>query len=237
MKSTAKSFIPQWDYSSKERGPENWAQLCHDFCTAENTGYQSPIHLAMKKSSTLDKNLVEFSYTQEIFRKSYYNHTLQLESTGFKNTLVVDGSTYRLHNIHYHIPSEHHINNQQSQLEFHLVHRNAQDEIVVVGVLFNVEAVEEDVLKNHSSADSQWYESKKHVALNPAMLLPDKKSYFHYQGSLTTPPTRGNVKWFVFSDSLNITQKHFQKLKNHLSDSFNNRPLQELNGRTVWYHS
>lgn len=237
MKSTAKSFIPEWDYSSKNKGPENWAHLCHDFYAAENAGHQSPICLDTKASRVSDKNIVEFSYTQEIFNKAFYNHTLQLESTGFKNFIVVDGTIYRLHNIHYHIPSEHYINGQQKQMEFHLVHRNNQDEVAVIGVLFDVESTEKVAEGNRVQTDSRWYASKTHVALNPGILLPEEKNYFHYLGSLTTPPTQSNVKWFVFSDSLKVSQTYFDQLKNHLSDSFNNRPLQDLNGRPVWYHS
>ncbi len=36
----------------------------------------------------------------------------------------------------------------------------------------------------------QWF--------NPSIFLPEERLHYHYVGSLTTPPTKGPVKWFVF---------------------------------------
>jgi len=38
------------------------------------------------------------------------------------------------------------------------------------------------------------------LSLNVAELLPANKSYYHYLGSLTTPPLTENVEWYVMAN-------------------------------------
>jgi carbonic anhydrase len=36
-------------------------------------------------------------------------------------------------------------------------------------------------------------------------LLPDERSYYHLQGSLTTPPCSENILWFVMKNPIDIS--------------------------------
>ncbi|KFP04233.1 Carbonic anhydrase 9, partial [Calypte anna] len=75
---------------------------------------------------------------------------------------------------------------------------------------------------------------------NIAGLLPaNLKFYFHYNGSLTTPPCYQTVKWTVFNQTVLISREQMStlamSLRNEDSEPLQNnyRPVQGLNGRRV----
>lgn len=68
-------------------------------------------------------------------------------------------------------------------------------------------------------------------------LLPANKTYWHYSGSLTTPPCSEVVQWYVFSQHLIVPDEVIQKWSTLPSESVlpsNYRNVQQLNGRNVW---
>ena len=70
--------------------------------------------------------------------------------------------------------------------------------------------------------------------LDIAPLMPADKSYFHYLGSLTTPPLTQNVEWYVLSHALTISPEQLAALQRR--HARNNRDLQPSNGREVLFH-
>ncbi len=70
--------------------------------------------------------------------------------------------------------------------------------------------------------------------INVASILPNKKSYYSYAGSLTTPPCSESVKWNVLLELMTVSEEQietFQKLY-----QVNARPIQSTDGRTVELH-
>nr|WP_307839939.1 carbonic anhydrase family protein [Bacillus cereus] len=70
--------------------------------------------------------------------------------------------------------------------------------------------------------------------LDITSMLPVNKSYYHYLGSLTTPPLSENVEWYIMKESIEASPeqiKAFQKLY-----SATNRKVQSLHQRVVLYH-
>jgi len=68
------------------------------------------------------------------------------------------------------------------------------------------------------------------VMFNPANLLPREMDFFHYDGSLTTPPCTEKVKFFILKSQVNIS-------KEQVSDfpfKMNARPIQPANGRPIY---
>jgi len=64
--------------------------------------------------------------------------------------------------------------------------------------------------------------------------LPDDEieNFWHYNGSLTTPPCSEGVKWYVAQKHIQASHEQIEamaKLVHHK----NNRPTQELNGRVI----
>lgn len=61
----------------------------------------------------------------------------------------------------------------------------------------------------------------------------NSKDFYHYEGSLTTPPCAEVVDWFVYEEPLHIEQEVLDMMQAQFG-RFTNRKVQPLNGRTVW---
>lgn len=76
-------------------------------------------------------------------------------------------------------------------------------------------------------------------------LIPGDLTYYTYDGSLTTPPCVADLRWTVFTAPLTITPATMQKMQFWLSQNTdgeatneyrtNNRFIQPLDGRTIYY--
>jgi carbonic anhydrase len=60
-----------------------------------------------------------------------------------------------------------------------------------------------------------------------------KAGYYHYEGSLTTPPCSESVRWYVLSRKAPITLAVVESFKALFPSPSNSRPLQDLNDRRI----
>src|SRR4029077_6544728 len=67
--------------------------------------------------------------------------------------------------------------------------------------------------------------------INAAGLLPANRSYFSYEGSLTTPGCDETVTWFVLKTPIFATADQIRRLREEFGD--NARPIQDPRGRAV----
>lgn len=73
------------------------------------------------------------------------------------------------------------------------------------------------------------------TTFNPSDLLPQVTSYYTFTDSLTTPPCSEDVTWIVFDQVLTLSGEQLAAFVNNYSN--NNRPIQDLNSRTITYNS
>jgi carbonic anhydrase len=67
--------------------------------------------------------------------------------------------------------------------------------------------------------------------IDPNALLPKRRSYYRYEGSLTTPPCSETVDWMLLTDPIQVAEAEiaaFAKLY-----AMNARPVQKANRRFV----
>jgi len=72
--------------------------------------------------------------------------------------------------------------------------------------------------------------------VDPETGAKTKAGFYHYHGSLTTPPLTESVNWFVYGNVLPISEAHLKAFKSHCHDHHghqNFRDVQPLNGRRV----
>lgn len=69
------------------------------------------------------------------------------------------------------------------------------------------------------------------VSLNVGDLLPANLAYYHYQGSLTTPPCTEGVKWYVLEAPVEASAEQIAAFAKIFSNNF--RPVQPLFGRKI----
>jgi len=69
------------------------------------------------------------------------------------------------------------------------------------------------------------------VMVDIAALLPNTGRYYHYKGSLTTPPCSEGVRWFVLQTPISVSAEQIAKFQQAVTP--NARPLQPTNKRLV----
>lgn len=119
-----------WGYTG-DIGPAKWGSLSEAFETCRDGREQSPIDIVGSQSRDLPE--IEFSYAESSLSILNNGHTIEVYDEG--STISVDGRRYGLAQFHVHAPSEHQVDGTRFAAEIHLVHRDANDAIAVVGLL------------------------------------------------------------------------------------------------------
>lgn len=225
--STSFSYNP-----ASPNGPSNWGSISPDSAICGTGQSQSPIDIPR---SVLDGtpataptvNNATGSYT---IQNKTVNFALKCSSCG---SLSIEGSTYNLIDIHFHTPSEHTRQGRSFPLEAHLVHQNAQGQLAVVGILYEIGAPNPGFSTILNSLPSSSF------SLSTASLQLGPSAYCRYSGSLTTPPCTEQVNWILTERISTVSQAQVQEyIKNIGRDGFgdgygNNRPVLPINGRDV----
>ncbi len=219
---------PRWGYSGKI-GPEHWADLSPDWAIARNGKRQSPIDISrpIEKKPTS----VEFNYQPTRVNIINNGHSIQVNCDK-GSSITVDGKAFQLEQFHFHAPSEHTVEGKSFDMELHLVHKSAEGELAVVGVLINsgkANKAYRRVWKHlpNKPGEEQHFQDR----VNAVELLPVARAYYTYSGSLTTPPCSEGVKWLLLSTPVELSARQVAAFNDIYSG--NNRPVQPLYGRKV----
>jgi carbonic anhydrase len=191
------------------------------------------------------------------------NYTFEVAfiETGFTCSnlqLTYQGEIYTMLQIHFHSPSEHTWGGGYYDAEAHLVHRSSSGKFLVLGVPLQSSAASISP-SNNTFMQLMWNSGGANVytgelteiadsttKFNPYnWFLPGRMSYYHYNGSLTTPPCYENIQWFVFDEPVTISQDDLSILRKAISalptttvsgtGNDNRYPTMPLNGRTVYF--
>ena len=213
-----------WDYS--HNGPAHW----DEFSKTCGTGHaQSPINIVPGKSVSMnhqyDLHLNEDIHTTAKVIDN--GHSIKVTpKTGGK--LELNGEVFNLLQFHFHGKSENRIDGKQFAMEMHLVHQNAKGELAVVGVM-----VEEGAHNKYLEGIVDHLDGGDlNIATND-ILPKDKTHYYHFMGSLTTPPCSENVSWYIMKDTISLDAKQLAAFRSHHRDNF--RPIQATNARPIEY--
>ncbi len=217
-----------WGYAG-EHGPDHWAQMKSEFATCASGQEQSPIDITSATKSDLVK--IKFDYKSSPVKVLNNGHTVQVNYGG-DNTITIGSQTYKLLQFHFHSPSENTINKKSYDMEAHLVHKNDKGELAVVGVMMQAGGANKTLEPIWAAIPK---EVNKEVALtaeiNPADLLPATQEFYHFKGSLTTPPCSEGVNWFVMRDATTVSTDQVKAFVATVGQ--NARPVQALNKRSV----
>ncbi|MCX8085626.1 MAG: carbonic anhydrase family protein [Rhodocyclaceae bacterium] len=218
-----------WGYTGLG-GPENWHKLRPDYALCATGKRQSPIDI--RGGIKVDLEPIQFDYKPSQFRIVDNGHTVQVE-VGEGNSITVMGRTYPLVQFHFHRPSEERINGKAYDMVIHFVHKDYDNSLAVVAVLLE-KGAEHPVIQtlwNHMPLEVGMEVAPPGVLIDLARLLPEKREYFTYMGSLTTPPCTENVLWMVFKQPVQVSPEQiaiFARLY-----PYNARPVQPTNDRLI----
>jgi len=125
------------------------------------------------------------------------------DDCGFKMT--IGGVDYKLLQFHFH-NAEHTVNYAYMPLEVHLVHQSVEDkdQILVLSTFFAPGATSEffeNLQKGQENANPDKPDLATKNMINAYDVLPKDMAFWHYVGSLTTPPCQtregASVQWYV----------------------------------------
>ncbi len=218
-----------WGYEGEE-GPEHWGALSADYGGCATGQRQSPVDLTVTDAEDLADPV--FKYQPSAFAIFNNGHTIQVNYEA-GSTIEVDGIPYRLLQFHFHHPSEHTVAGASFPMEMHLVHQNEERGLAVVGVLLQRGRSNQALapIWGHLPADKGEAERISGVTINASDLLPEERSFYQYEGSLTTPPCTEGVRWMVMRTPIELSEAQLAAFDaiHHI----NNRPVQPLGNRTV----
>jgi len=219
-----------WGYSGHE-GPEYWGSLSSKYSSCDSGQNQSPVNIKNSIGSELTPLQMEYnSDASEIINNG---HTIQINYLPGSN-LTVNNHKYELKQFHFHTPSENHINDKSYSMEAHFVHANEEGNLAVVAVMFETKNKENETLKEIWALMPE-----KTGGINKLLpkllidgILPSNKEYYRFNGSLTTPPCSEGVLWLVMKQPISASRGQIQHF-GHIIDVPNNRPIQNINTRTI----
>ena len=192
---------------------------------------QSPIDIRDATETALVD--IEFHYGATANNIVNSGHTIQVDADAGSH-IVYNGITYDLLQFHFHAPSEHTIAGEAAPMEIHFVHKDRNsNNLAVVGVLLNEGGTENEayapIIDNMPAEIGAADAVGEDIAL--AGLLPERRGYFTYLGSLTTPPCSEVARWLLLDSPVELSAKQIAAYR-ALYDG-NARPVQPLGKRDL----
>jgi len=227
---------PAPDYSNVRWGyiglgaPENWSKIKPGYALCGTGKRQSPIDI--RGGIKVDLEPIKFDYKPSEFRITDNGHTVQVE-VGEGSTITIMGRSYQLLHLHFHRPSEERINGKAYDMSVHLVHKDYDNSLAVIAVLME-KGMEHPLIQtlwNYMPLEVGMESQPPGVVIDLNHLLPEKRDYFTYMGSLTTPPCTENVLWMVFKNPVPVSPEQigiFSRLYPN-----NARPVQPTHDRLI----
>ena len=219
---------PHWEYKGKH-GAAHWGELDAGFEACARGASQSPIDI--RNAVKADLPALDFQYTASAPTLVNNGHTVQVNLPA-GNSLVVDGKKLELLQFHFHTPSEEAVAGKHTAMVAHFVHKGEDGRLGVVAVLIQP-----------GKANAAWAPIFAHLprvgeqvtvdglTLDLGALLPAKKGYYSFEGSLTTPPCSEGVQWMVLKDPVKLSPQQIKSFRKVYHA--NARPVQPLNGRVI----
>ncbi|MFA1731176.1 carbonic anhydrase [Xanthomonas campestris] len=219
----------EWGYTGTE-GAEHWAELAKENALCGNGQQNSPIDLKDAIDATLGKLQLDYGAVPLVVRNTGHSIQLDLHAGG---TMRVGGKQYDALQLHFHHPSEHLLNGRRFPMEAHIVHQGPDGTLGVLAIFFETGKANPafqrvlDAMPNDKNQTRQVADALVRASdfLPPAT----QRSFYRYEGSLTTPPCSETVDWVVLSQPVQVSREQINAFERVYP--FNARPLQPLDRR------
>lgn len=217
-----------WTYEG-EFGPSNWHKINSDWTKCSTGTRQSPIDI--RDGMKVDLEQIAFDYRPSGFSVTDNGHTVQV-AVGPGNYLSVAGRTYELQQFHFHRPAEERINGKGFEMVVHLVHKDVEGKLAVLALLLERGKPQPTIQTVWNNLPLEKGDTATpSIVLDPNDLLPQRRDYYTFMGSLTTPPCTEGVLWLVMKEPVQASPSQlalFSRLY-----PFNARPVQASSGRMI----
>ncbi|RFP11967.1 MULTISPECIES: carbonic anhydrase [unclassified Duganella] len=217
-----------WSYEG-ENGPANWGKINPEWAKCGTGNRQSPIDI--RDGMKVELEQIAFDYHPSSFNVTDNGHTVQV-MLGGGNFITVNNRMYELIQFHFHRPSEERINGKGYEMVVHLVHKDGEGKLAVLALLLERGKPQPVIQTVWNNLPLEKLETlAPSTVLDPMDLLPARRDYFTFMGSLTTPPCSEGVLWLVMKEPVQASPAQmalFSRLY-----PLNARPIQPGSGRIV----
>ncbi|KAI1287307.1 Carbonic anhydrase 2 [Halotydeus destructor] len=244
---------------------DNWGKK---FPTCDGYA-QSPINIhpnALYEENRLSLNFMN-SYNSPLVEAELMNngHTSQINYISGPRPALTGtscfGDAFYFEQVHFHwgskntIGSEHAVFGQKFPLEMHLVHFNEKygtlrdaadkpDGLAVLAVFFQISNQEnpkfDSLIDSFEAIRCGGQSVRRDNVFRLSDFLPsNRRQFYRYKGSLTTPPCSESVTWIIFKHGLLIGRNQLKKFRELRQEDcktpiLNNwRNIQPSNGRRI----
>lgn len=222
-------YTPKWGYG-EEDGPHMWAKLTPKFKKCELGKSQSPVDITGARKG--GPGPIKFDYKAVPLKLVNNGHTVKVNILP-GSTMTVGKKKYELIEFHFHAPGEHLLQGRAFDMEVHLVHRDPAEKRAVIAVMLKIGRPNGLISRiwEYLPDDEGIERYLTLVKLNAEEILPGDRSYYHYKGSLTTPPCSEGYKWYVMKDPVEVSGEQVDAFLELIGE--NSRPVQPLNDRVI----
>lgn len=227
------AFAQEPDLSAKQH------EALYTTASSDPGNRQSPVNIVSSDSKHAAIHKVTFNYHPSTKTIINLGHTVQVKYDD-GNTLGYEGKLYDFKQFHFHTPSEHLIDGITYPMELHMVHTLKQEGsqtpvYLVVGLLFK-EGKANPFLDQFLNAipDSTGatnHSASEYININELLAQAGVLHYYHYDGSLTTPPYTETVTWLLVKHIFEASPEQIEKLNSF--EGNNARHFQDLHDREV----
>lgn len=217
-----------WTYGGKT-GAEHWPKLSADYAACGGK-WQSPIDI--RSPIRVDLAPIRFTWKPVPLAIVDTGQTIEVETDDGGN-IFVDGEIYALQGFRFRLPGEEVTNGQRAAMSVQFIHRSKSGQTAIVAVPL-VEGKENRLIRtlwNALPLEPGKVKMPAGVRIDPGLLLPPKREYSTYVGSLTTPPCTEGVLWLVMKHPVSLSKAQIADFARVHKN--NARPLQPAHGRVV----
>lgn len=217
-----------WGYIGSG-APHKWGELGAGFEVCKSGTEQSPVNIDRFMQEGVPALNMAYSAVPLVVANTGYTVQVNVApGTGFR----ANDTNFNLLNFQFRTPSEHYVDGAPYPMEAQFFHKAADGAVSIVSVMFKVgahnpliEGIWQNVPQVGSSKDVSG------VEINPSDLMPEDKSFFIYQGSLTAPPCTEGVTWYVMQEPIELSAQQLKAFQAVFP--INARPIQDLGERTI----
>ncbi|KAK4412917.1 Alpha carbonic anhydrase 4 [Sesamum alatum] len=224
---------------NSDKGPGNWGNLDVKWKACGVGKLQSPIDLNADRVSILPAlGNLQRTYKPAPAIIKNRGHDITVAWEGDAGGVVINGTEFKLLQCHWHTPSEHTVNGISFKMEIHMVHKNSQGQISVVGILYKLGRPDRFLAKLLEHVKTVGHEGKHVGFIDPWDIRFGSRMYFRYVGSLTVPPCTEGVLWTILKKVRTVSREQIRALRDAVHDGFeeNARPTQRSDSIPVYMY-
>jgi len=186
-----------------------------------NGNAQSPIDIPPRKMrSTAQTLFSKLSVYYVPVRMGAYGHGTEKYARVQRGEakIAVGRQEYQLKRVTIKSPSEHTISGKRFAMELQFLHTSTFNptDHAVISAMYQVNPNPTEPGNVFVQAAIDAHKTKTTNYTDPLDGLPENTRYFHYEGSLTSPPCTQQTQWYVMSEPGSITQTQLVDIRTAL---------------------